>query len=59
VQLQDIEDTERRAQHTAILQFKQWLKLAGLMKASSRAKKQLTQPFYLDSKSRLPNGFER
>jgi hypothetical protein len=45
VQLQDIEDTETKAQHTAILHFKQWLKRAGLMEASSRVKKQLTQPF--------------
>jgi hypothetical protein len=51
VQLRGIEDTKRKAQHTAILQFKQWLKRARLMEAPSRAKKQLTQPFYLNSKS--------
>ena len=47
VQLQGVEDTQRKAQYAANLHFQQWLKRAGLMEASSRAKKQLALPFHL------------
>ena len=47
VQLQGVEDTQRKAQHAANLHFQQWLKRAGLMEAPSRAKKQLALPFHL------------
>ena len=49
VQLQGVEDTQRKAQYAANFHFQQWLKRAGLMEASSRAKKQLALPFHLDS----------
>jgi hypothetical protein len=48
VQLQGIEDTQRKAQHTANLHFQHWLRRAGLMESPSRAKKQLTLPFHLN-----------
>jgi hypothetical protein len=51
VQLQGIEDTQRKAQDTANLQFQQWLGRAGPMEAPSRAKKQLTLLFHLNPKS--------
>jgi hypothetical protein len=51
VQLQGVEDTQRKAQHTANLQFQHWLRRAGLTEARSRAREQLTLPFHSSSKS--------
>jgi hypothetical protein len=51
VQLQGVEDTQRKAQHTANLQFQHWLKRAGLREAPSRAKERLTLPFRPNSRS--------
>lgn len=53
VQLQGVEDTQREAQHAANLHFQRWLRRAGLTEASSRAKRQLTLPFQLDT---IPEG---
>jgi hypothetical protein len=51
VQLQGLEDTQRKAQQTANLQFQHWLRRAGLREAPSRAKTQLTLPFRPNSRS--------
>lgn len=51
VQLQGIEDTQRKAQQAANLQFQLWLRRAGLREAPLRAKKQLSLPFHLNLKS--------
>ena len=51
VQLQGIENTQRKAQQAANLHFQQWLKRAGLMEAPVRGKKQLALPFHLSSQS--------
>ena len=51
VQLQGIEDTQRKARQAANLHFQQWLKRAGLMEAPVRGKKQLALPFHLSSQS--------
>jgi hypothetical protein len=56
VQLQGLEDTQRKAQHTANLQFQHWLKRAGLREAPLRAKKQLPLPFDLNPKSEGSKG---
>lgn len=50
VKLQGLEDTQRKAQHTANLQFQHWLRRAGLKESPSRAKKQLTLPFHPNSR---------
>ena len=49
VQLQGIEDTQRKARQAANLHFQQWLKRDGLMEAPMRGKKQLALPFHLSS----------
>ncbi len=49
VQLQGIEDTQRKAQLAANFQFQQWLKRAGLMEAPLRVKEQLALPLHLNS----------
>ncbi|WP_201842067.1 hypothetical protein [Microvirga zambiensis] len=51
VQLQGIEDTQRKAQRAANLHFQQWLKRAGLAEAPVLGKKQLDLPFHLSSQS--------
>jgi hypothetical protein len=45
VQLQGMEDTQKKAQQTANLHFQQWLKRAGLREAPMGAKRQLAPPF--------------
>jgi hypothetical protein len=50
VQLQGLEDTQRKAQHIANLQFQHWLRRAGLREAPSRAKMQLTLQFRPNSR---------
>ncbi len=49
VQLQGIEDTQRKAQHAANLHFQHWLKRAGLMEAPARGRKHLAIPLHLSS----------
>ena len=49
VQLQGIEDMQRKARQAANLHFQQWLKRDGLMEAPMRGKKQLALPFHLSS----------
>ena len=49
VQLQGIEDMQRKARQAANLHFQQWLKRDGLMEAPMRGKKQLALPFHLNS----------
>jgi len=51
VQLQGIEDTQRKARQAANLHFQQWLKRDGLMEAPMRGKKQLALTFHLSSQS--------
>ncbi len=48
VQLQGVEDTQRKAQQAANLHFQQWLKRAGLTEAPPRTRKQLALPFHLN-----------
>ncbi len=48
VQLQGVEDTQKKAQQAANLHFQQWLKRAGLMETPPRTRKQLALPFYLN-----------
>ena len=49
VQLQGVEDTQRKARQAANLHFQEWLKRAGLTEAPVRGKKQFALPFYLNS----------
>jgi hypothetical protein len=49
VRLQGMEDTQRKAQQAANLQFQQWLRRAGLREAPIRAKRQLALPLQQDS----------
>jgi hypothetical protein len=47
VQLQGVENTQRKAQRAANLHFQQWLMRAGLMEAPPRTRRQLALPFHL------------
>ena len=51
VRLQGLEDTQKKAQHTANLQFQHWLGRAGLREAPSKAKTQLALRFRPNSRS--------
>jgi hypothetical protein len=51
VQLQGVEETQRKAQHTANFHFQLWLRRAGLVEAPSKAQEQLTLPFHHNVKA--------
>jgi hypothetical protein len=54
VMLQGIEETQRRAQRAANLNFQRWLKRAGLVEAPVRAKKQLALSLHLTPEFKGP-----
>jgi hypothetical protein len=53
VQLQGMEETQKKAEQAANLHFQQWLKRAGLREAPVKARRRLALPFHPNP---APNG---